>query len=194
MTRWHVLPFVAIALLAGAVASLRADPLPCLREISGVTWLRWEHERPTLDRWCESVGPPVFTSGREKATGISRLLILSWNVHVGGADVEELLAKALDLSGGETGLVVLMQEAFRAGVDVPELLPHDRVEGRSDSAKCYELDGFCNPNGIRCTAAGQSSKDVPKESQSAHLASRWPGGLSQREVTKLVYEDGRLRQ
>jgi endonuclease/exonuclease/phosphatase family metal-dependent hydrolase len=125
MTRRHVSLLVAIALLSGAVASLRADPLSCLREVSGVTWLRWEHEQPTLDRWCESVGPPVFTSGPERTTGISRLLVLSWNVHVGGADVEELMAKALDLSGGETGLVVLMQEAFRAGVDVPELLPHD---------------------------------------------------------------------
>ena len=126
MMRWHVSPLVAVALLAGAAASLRAEPLPCLREVSGVTWLRWELEQPTLDLWCETVGPPVFTPGPERATEISRLLVLSWNVHVGGADVEELMAKTLGpLASGETGLVVLMQEAFRAGVDVPELLPHD---------------------------------------------------------------------
>src|SRR6188474_3548863 len=94
MTRWHVLAVVVVALVASAIAPLRAEPLPCLREVSGVTWLRWEHEQDLLNRWCESVGPPVFASGPRRDGEISRLLVLSWNVHVGGADVEELMTKA----------------------------------------------------------------------------------------------------
>jgi endonuclease/exonuclease/phosphatase family metal-dependent hydrolase len=126
MTRWHVLAVVVVALVASAIAPLRAEPLPCLREVSGVTWLRWEHEQDLLNRWCESVGPPVFASGPRRDGEISRLLVLSWNVHVGGADVEELMTKALrEISRPETGLVILMQEAFRAGSGVPELLPRD---------------------------------------------------------------------
>jgi endonuclease/exonuclease/phosphatase family metal-dependent hydrolase len=126
MTRWQALAAIAAVLVAGALAPLRAEPLPCLREVTGVTWLRWEDKQDVLSRWCESVGPPVFTVSPERDGGISRLLVLSWNVHVGGAALEELMAKILGpLSGSDTGLVILMQEAFRAGADVPDSLPRD---------------------------------------------------------------------
>jgi endonuclease/exonuclease/phosphatase family metal-dependent hydrolase len=124
MTGWA--PVIVLAITTGAVIPLRAEPLPCLRDIPGVTWIRWEQERNTLDRWCKSVGPPVFAPRPERDGEISRLLIVSWNVHVGGADVEELFAKALDArSSNDTGIIILMQEAFRAGADVPDSLPGD---------------------------------------------------------------------
>ena len=117
---------IVVALIAGPAFPARAEPLPCLRDVAGVTWLRWDQEQQVLDRWCESVGPPVFKAGSDRAGAISRLLILSWNVHVGGADIDELIARTLgELSGQGTGLVILMQEAFRAGVDVPDALPRD---------------------------------------------------------------------
>jgi endonuclease/exonuclease/phosphatase family metal-dependent hydrolase len=47
---------------------------------------------------------------------------VSWNVHVGGGDVEELMSELGGFQDG-TGLVILLQEAFRAGVDVPESSP-----------------------------------------------------------------------
>lgn len=127
MRHCHLFPAaIAVALIAGVAVPARAEPLPCLRDVSGVTWLRWDREQHVLDRWCESVGPPVFKSGSDRDGEISRLLILSWNVHVGGADVDELIAKTLgELSGQGTGLVILMQEAFRAGIDVPDSLPRD---------------------------------------------------------------------
>ena len=126
MTRWQGVAAIATVLVGGAITPLHAEPLPCLREVAGVTWLRWEHKQDVLSRWCESVGPPVFTTGSARDGAISRLLVLSWNVHVGGADLEELMAKVLGpLSGSDTGFVILMQEAFRAGADVPDSLPRD---------------------------------------------------------------------
>jgi endonuclease/exonuclease/phosphatase family metal-dependent hydrolase len=126
MTRWQVRWAIATVLVAGAIAPLPAESLPCLDEVAGVTWLRWDQKQDILSRWCESVGPPVFTSAPERDGPVSRLLVLSWNVHVGGADVEELMAKALGpLSAPNTGLVILVQEAFRSGSDVPEALPRD---------------------------------------------------------------------
>ena len=126
MTRRRVLPLLILALTAGNLASTRADSLACLRPVSGVTWLRWEQEQQTLDLWCQSVGPPVFTTAPNRTGEISRLMVLSWNVHVGGADVEKLIAETLGLlSEDGTGLVLLLQETFRAGVDVPESYPHD---------------------------------------------------------------------
>ncbi len=126
MTRQRVWALVILALSAGMFASARAEPLSCLRPVSGVTWIRWEQEQQTLDLWCQSVGPPVFTSVSGEAREVSRLLVLSWNVHVGGADIEELMAEILDpLTTEGTGLVLLLQETFRAGADVPESYPHE---------------------------------------------------------------------
>src|SRR5262245_8826434 len=84
------LVFVATAL---AFAPVHATSLSCLRPVSGVTWLRWDEERPILDAWCESVGPPVFAPGTERSGAVSRLRVVSWNVHVGGGDLEELMSE-----------------------------------------------------------------------------------------------------
>lgn len=117
---------MAVALVVGGAVSVRTESLACLRDVQGVTWLRWSENQDVLDRWCESVGPPVFTNAPEREGAISRLRVVSWNVHVGGADLDELIGQALGtLSASDAGLVILMQEAFRSGADVPESLPRD---------------------------------------------------------------------
>lgn len=126
MMHRYTLAVFAAFFFAAAMAPLRAEPMPCLQEVPGVTWLRWDHQQDILNRWCESVGPPVFRLASERSGEISRLIVVSWNVHVGGADLEELLTKVVALrSGSDTGLLILMQEAFRAGAGVPESLPRD---------------------------------------------------------------------
>jgi endonuclease/exonuclease/phosphatase family metal-dependent hydrolase len=128
MRSYHLLSTVlAVAILGVAALPARAEPLACLREVSGVTWIRSNDRQEILDRWCESVGPPIFAQGAEREGAISRLLVVSWNVHVGGADLEELMAKTLEplAARRDTGVVILMQEAFRSGADVPESLPRD---------------------------------------------------------------------
>ena len=127
MRHRYALPLLLLALISWTTQSPHADGLAFLEPVSGVTWLRWDdtrapgvddgnsHEQQTLDRWCQSVGAPVFAAAAERTGEISRLLVLSWNVHVGGGDTEELIAEMLDRSSEEgTGLVVLLQEAFRA--------------------------------------------------------------------------------
>src|SRR5262245_4615516 len=84
MRHRYTLPLHVLFLLTWTIELPRADGLACLQPVSGVTWLRWEDEQQTLDRWCQSVGPPVFGSAPERTGDISRLLVLSWNVHVGG--------------------------------------------------------------------------------------------------------------
>ena len=122
----HMLPLVLLALIPWTIESPHAESLACLQPVSGVSWLRWEDEQDTLDRWCQSVGPPVFAAAPARTGDISRLLILSWNVHVGGGDTEELIAQMLDrYSDEETGVVLLLQEAFRGGPDVPDSYPTD---------------------------------------------------------------------
>jgi endonuclease/exonuclease/phosphatase family metal-dependent hydrolase len=126
MKRWSTLILLVVTMGTTTFAATDATPLACLRQVSGVTWMRWEQQQQELDLWCQSVGPAVFTPAPAKTGEISRLQVLSWNVHVGGADVEELITWMLSRSAEEgTGLVILLQETFRAGVAVPESYPSD---------------------------------------------------------------------
>ena len=80
-----------------------------------------------LDRWCDSVGAPVVDLVNPDPVRIGRLLVVSWNVGVGAgrlaALVDLLRARTPKPASGEVGLVVLLQEAFRAGPAVPEDVP-----------------------------------------------------------------------
>jgi endonuclease/exonuclease/phosphatase family metal-dependent hydrolase len=76
---------------------------------------------------CSAVGPAVYAApGRDDVpaqTGVDKLTLLSWNVHVGGGDIIEIVnaLRSGRLTGGEPvrDFVVLVQEAFRTGAAVP---------------------------------------------------------------------------
>jgi len=103
-----------------------------------VAWhLRQEEgQRRQLDRQCGTVGPMVLRDvpGRTASSPPYRdLAIVGWNVHVGGGDVETLIDR---LTAGElTGVrvseyVLLLEEAYRAGSQVPDVPPGVRVPRR----------------------------------------------------------------
>jgi endonuclease/exonuclease/phosphatase family metal-dependent hydrolase len=123
MTRWQVVAALVLSMTAITHAST-PEALPCLHPVADVQWLRWEENQQTLDLWCQTVGPPVLVTAASQSGGNGRLLIVSWNVAVGGAEVERLLAPLLtDASNAGAGLVLLLQETFRGGVQVPDTYP-----------------------------------------------------------------------
>lgn len=73
----------------------------------------------TLTAWCAEVGPAlVRTEGRTHGRdAVSRLAIISWNVHVGRGELARLLddLRSGQLTGGEPvqDFVLLLQEAVR---------------------------------------------------------------------------------
>ena len=78
-----------------------------------------------LHAWRTSVGPPVVDrAGRAcEDAPIDSLLVVSWNVHLGHAEIIRFVS---DLRAGRTlpgvriqHFVILMQEAFREGDEVP---------------------------------------------------------------------------
>lgn len=98
---------------------------------TGTGSVRWHSlapaaDRDTLDRWCDSVGPPfVRTHADASSASVKTLVIATWNVHAGNGDVEaflEWLARASQ-TRGPYGLVLLLQEIMRASVEVPENYP-----------------------------------------------------------------------
>lgn len=107
-----------------APADTIVAPLSCLEPVNGLTWMRWDDNRPELDLWCHSVGRPVVEQRVHSSGDISGMRILSWNVHVGAGRLEELLPRLLDEASSDgLGLTILLQETFRAGDEVPGSYP-----------------------------------------------------------------------
>ncbi|MGH7459541.1 MAG: endonuclease/exonuclease/phosphatase family protein [Longimicrobiales bacterium] len=118
-----------------------ALPLPgasCRRTLSiepellppSVEWVtaRDTSDQRLLDLWCETVGPSVVhRHGAERDTGrvaIDSIALVSWNTHVGGADIERFVRdlRAGRFTGGRPveHFVLLLQEVYRADPVVPE--------------------------------------------------------------------------
>jgi endonuclease/exonuclease/phosphatase family metal-dependent hydrolase len=125
---------MAVAACQPLRTSLHLTPLPpmlaCVGAPGAITWtdLSGDGQRSSIDSWCHSVGAPLVVSTPDDPEGqIRRLQIISWNVHVGGGQVAHLvdiLRRQTDAARAEeTGIVLLLQEMFRAGDDVPLSFP-----------------------------------------------------------------------
>jgi endonuclease/exonuclease/phosphatase family metal-dependent hydrolase len=85
-------------------------------------------DRTSLDTWCGAVGPVVVRRQLEAqpASAADELTIISWNVHVGGGDIDGIVGRLRSgaLSNGRPvrHFVLLLQEAYRAGDVVPRQL------------------------------------------------------------------------
>jgi endonuclease/exonuclease/phosphatase family metal-dependent hydrolase len=94
-----------------------------------IVWYAGPREdRETIDRWCRAVGPPLLVSphaDRTEATlpSLDDLVVLTWNAHLAEGDLADLIARLRDgsLTDGRPvrRLVLLIQELFRRGADVP---------------------------------------------------------------------------
>src|SRR5206468_11565756 len=151
----HRSAVVAAALLAGACsAALHTDRVTsstlALSAVEGralrcrtaataegsnaaVQWIQADAagDRRRLDEWCRTVGPAVVAESTILHAPPPRLedvAVVSWNVEVGGGDLEALL----DYVGIDRGrpIVILVQEAYRAGALVPPLAKIAPAPGR----------------------------------------------------------------
>jgi endonuclease/exonuclease/phosphatase family metal-dependent hydrolase len=81
-------------------------------------------DRAALDRWSAAVGPPVIVRRNftRDLTPSRTLVLVSWNTGMGRGDVSALLA---DLRAKHPGaaVVLLLQEVFRKGPEVPSSVP-----------------------------------------------------------------------
>ena len=90
-----------------------------------VRWVRTapDDERAAIDHWCAAVGPPVrITALRGPEVFTGSFTLVTWNTHVGAGDLDGFVG---DLRSGRitgapvTQFVLLLQEVYRAGTDVP---------------------------------------------------------------------------
>jgi endonuclease/exonuclease/phosphatase family metal-dependent hydrolase len=129
--------FAALATLAvttcGPELVERAPPLPpecpATDEQSEVRWFQAGDpaERDEQIRWCAAVGPPVIEFAPPVGGPIDSLAVVTWNTHVGGGAlgyfIRQLRTGVLTAGRPVDHFVILLQETFRAGYEVPAELP-----------------------------------------------------------------------
>lgn len=118
----------------------------CPARLASGDSIRWfgperEGDRRALERWCGTVGPPIVVpepsrSFAPPAAGDS-LVVVTWNAHVGAGNLEALLGAELGYrctaepgKGPARHFVLLVQEVFRAGDEVPVASGRAPVPGR----------------------------------------------------------------
>ena len=87
-----------------------------------VSWIAPEvgADRSSLHSWRQGVGPPVVVAPDAAVLGpADRLVVVNWNMHVGGGDFEQLAADVRSQAGDRVPVVFLIQEAYREGPEVP---------------------------------------------------------------------------
>lgn len=129
--------------------------------IDRIAWYTPAASRDTavLENWRASVGPPVFAEHRaSQVQPVDTLTLVSWNTALGAGDVERLVGDLRRAS--PTGpIVLLLQEVYRAGDEVPVLL-------RSGAAVASRLrglrtDGRRDEIEVTAAALGMNAYYVP---------------------------------
>lgn len=133
------------------------------RAADAIAWTVPSIERDTLDAWCGTTGPPVIVPQPAAVSdgsddSIDELVLVTWNLHVGAADLAELVRRlrAGALTNGRPAehFVLLLQEAYRGDRLVPSAVgPTVRP-----------------PRAIRPRASGRERADVVRVAQSLGLA------------------------
>jgi endonuclease/exonuclease/phosphatase family metal-dependent hydrolase len=134
--------------------------------------VRWDRPdapeaRVELDRWCRAVGPPTVHRPQSGATGhrtdalpsasLDGLVLVAWNTHVGGGDLDRLLEdlRTGTLTGGgpPPHFVLLLQEVYRTGEPVPErargeIRSAERVDHRALDREHGAVDEVARRHGL----------------------------------------------
>ncbi len=121
---------LTVATLHGCAGHSTVAPFDMVQLDGSAPAIRWmapqlDADRSSLGNWRMSVGPPVVVSPAANPTEPhDRLVVVNWNMHVGGGDIGGLLADVRRRHGGAP-VVFLLQEAYREGPEVPvRLEPH----------------------------------------------------------------------
>lgn len=154
---------VSAAGCAGAIdLDLDTRTRPCTAATGSVAAVRWftpsaTDQRRWLDAWCATVGTPFVHQPLTitPAAPTSRLVLISWNVHVGGGDVAALvrdLRSGRLTAGDPLPFVLLLQEAFRARDDVPEIRDEQavppRINARPPSGRRVSMPDLAKQLGV----------------------------------------------
>ena len=127
----------SLAIARPAAAPSAAVPATCAARdaSSSIQWRVSDiADARELSRWCRAVGSPVYVAAPavpvEKTPALDELVLVSWNAHLAEGQLRELIEqlKSGALTNGRpvAHFVLLVQELYRRGDDVPEFDARDR--------------------------------------------------------------------
>jgi endonuclease/exonuclease/phosphatase family metal-dependent hydrolase len=153
-----------------------------------VTWsLRPDsRQRERLDQQCRTLGPIVIPTEPGKTPSTARhtsLVVVSWNVHVGGGDLDTLLDQltAGHLGFAVTDYVLLIEEAHRAGglvpasIDTRTRVPRRISPHRTDRER-QDIVGIARRRGLALyyVPTMRNGRDAPYEDRGNAILSTLP--------------------
>ena len=120
-----LLVWVAVATTSGCTAHERLVRRNTA-EAPGLSWFSptAHADQASLARWAHAVGPPVIAtqdSANLPPSSGAQVTLATWNVAVGEGDVSAFVAD-LRRDNPDRPFVLLLQEAYRDGPNVPSLL------------------------------------------------------------------------
>jgi endonuclease/exonuclease/phosphatase family metal-dependent hydrolase len=155
-----------------AAGPVRSSPNAELGAVTpGVAWLAPEvaGDLASLGRWRRSVGPPVVVEAGPAAAPVTdQLVVVNWNLHVGGGDLRRLLAD-VRRAHGDAPIVLLLQEAYRAGPEVPATLAPDAVfasviRGLGRDGRREEIEAVASSLGLHAYYVPSMRNGAPQAS------------------------------
>ncbi|MDH3732144.1 MAG: hypothetical protein OEU54_01360 [Gemmatimonadota bacterium] len=186
------------------------------RGLAEISWYRPEHEGDArqLERWCLTVGAPVFvpepTAGRPEEhlpteENPAPLLISTWNPNAGAGEMLRFLGDELGhacddpSTSSDRHFVLLLQEALRRGADIPNppvgdpAIPATVVESDRPTPRLdvVEVARRCGLSLFYAAAArnGPDVRDGLREEKGNAILSTLP--LSDPAVVELPFEGAR---
>lgn len=138
--------FVSICTAAMLIAGVSSGqtitaplaPCPARAATVGGVPVTWHQGRADdagkLEQWCQAVGAPIFVQPAATAEApppLEELVVVTWNAHLAEGRLVDLIA---DLRAGAftsgrpvKHFVLLLQELYRGGSDVPPFMPGART-------------------------------------------------------------------
>ncbi len=146
-----LLTVATVGCLAGQGRGVPAMTTPAAEPAeNSIAWTTPSASRDAtrLSKWRGAVGPPLVRQGPGTAAASADLTVVSWNTDLGAGDMTRFFAT---LPAGP--VIVLLQEVYREGPDVPSVLARDaafarRKGGRAGGPGFVPVDRLASALGL----------------------------------------------
>jgi endonuclease/exonuclease/phosphatase family metal-dependent hydrolase len=141
---------VLIAATACATGSrLAPAAVPFSHASTGITWMTSHDtgDAPLLASWRRAVGEPVVLRQATTSNHNGGLVVVSWNIALGSGDVASLFRSVQREHPGRH-VVLLLQEAFRGGPEVPHSPEHGEFARQIRGVSDREIDDVAKALGL----------------------------------------------
>ena len=142
-----------VALIASSIAcatgSQIAPATAPLSDASGIVWLTSQdaNDAVSLTRWRRAVGHPILLRQPAVSHPGNGLVVASWNIALGSGDVATLF-RSLQREHPGQDVVLLLQEAFRGGPEVPHGPAHGEFARKIRGVSDREIDDVAKALGV----------------------------------------------